>query len=68
MVSSKRVLLVLEKDLHERIKFQATRFGNSAAAYMRMAMTEKLEKDEETEMPLKYRSLLRGMCGLSENG
>ncbi len=52
MVNSTRELLVLEKDLHERIKFQATRFGNSASAYMRMAMTEKLEKDEETKIPL----------------
>ena len=67
MVNSTRELLVLEKDLRERIKFQATRFGNSASAYMRMAMTETLEKDEETEIPLKYRSLLRGMCGLSDN-
>lgn len=59
MVDSTKILITLEKDLYERIKCQAVRFGNSASAYIRMAVSEKLEKDETSKMSSKYRTHLQ---------
>jgi len=37
----------------ERVAAQADRFGMNLSAYIRAAVTEKLERDEATERPVK---------------
>jgi len=45
-----KFLLRLEPELYERVKLQALRrYGITASSYMRLALTERLEKDELSE-------------------
>jgi predicted DNA-binding protein len=39
----------MDRNMYERLKKQSERIGVSVTAYIRMAFTEKLEKDEITD-------------------
>jgi hypothetical protein len=45
----KHVRLELPEDFHSRIKRQADRYGLSLTAYIRLATTERVERDERSE-------------------
>jgi hypothetical protein len=45
----KHVRLELPNDFHGRVRHQADRFGLSVAAYIRLAITERVERDEATK-------------------
>lgn len=45
-----KFLLRLEPEMYERVKLQALRrYGMTASTYMRLALTERLERDEASE-------------------
>ncbi len=47
-------LMRFDTDVHERIKLQALRrFGITVTAYIRIAVMEKLEKDETEEAAMR---------------
>lgn len=49
-----KFLLQLEHSVHERLLAQSLRrFGITATAYIRMALTEKLERDETSEVMMR---------------
>jgi hypothetical protein len=45
----KHVRLEFPAEFHERVKHQADRFGLSITAYIRLALTERVERDERSE-------------------
>lgn len=45
----KHVRLELPEDFHARVKRQADRYGLSISAYIRLAVTERVERDERSE-------------------
>jgi predicted HicB family RNase H-like nuclease len=44
-----RIDLRIEPDLRDRLERQAERFSVAISAYIRTALVEKLERDEETD-------------------
>ena len=49
-----KFLLRVEPEMYERVKNQALRrFGMTATAYIRLALTERLEADEKTEASVR---------------
>lgn len=45
----KHVRLEFPEEFHDRVKHQADRFGLSVTAYIRLALTERVERDERSE-------------------
>lgn len=45
----KHVRLEFPEEFHDRVKSQADRFGLSISAYIRLALTERVERDEKSE-------------------
>jgi predicted HicB family RNase H-like nuclease len=46
---TRRIDMRVDEELFERLEAQASRLGLSVSAYIRLAMTERLERDEDTE-------------------
>ncbi len=55
-----KFLLRMETDLYDRVKMQSLRrYSMSATAYIRMAIIERLEKDEMNEASLRKKFTTR---------
>jgi hypothetical protein len=46
----KHVRLEFPEEFHGRVRHQADRFGLSISAYIRLALTERVERDEHSEV------------------